>query len=226
MPLSTKIIKFYSGLRPPAGLPNGVEVLFPQQRPEVISLVKQFYTKYYNDDLPRVLLLGINPGRFGAGETGINFTASRQLKVNCGIDNSLKMQSELSAEFIYEVVERYGGPQVFFRHFFLGAISPLGYILNGKNINYYDDRALQTALTPFIVSSIKEQVRFTSSHNTCICIGEGKNLQFLTRLNSEHGFFKKIVSVPHPRFILQYKRKRKEEYVQRYLEVLGEAVSR
>lgn len=225
MPLSKKITGFYLGLRPPTGLPNGVEVLFPQQQPEVTGLIKQFYTRYYNDDRPRILLLGINPGRFGAGETGINFTAAKQLKLNCGIDHNLKMQSELSAEFIYEVVERFGGPEIFFGHFFLGAISPLGYILNGKNINYYDDRALQTALTPFIVSSVKEQVRLTSSHNMCICIGEGKNLQFLTRLNNEHGFFKKIVSVPHPRFILQYKRKLKEEYVQRYLEVLGEAVS-
>lgn len=220
MPLSKKIIKFYSSIRPPSGLPKGIEVLFPQQQPEVIQLVKQFYTKYYNDDQPRKLLLGINPGRFGAGETGINFTAAKQLKELCGIDHNLKMQSELSAEFIHEVIQRYGGPEAFFGNFFLGSISPLGFVQNGKNINYYDNRELQTALIPFIVSSIKEQMKFNANRDVCICIGEGKNLQFLTKLNEEHRFFKKIVSVAHPRFILQYKRKMKDEYVKKYLAVL------
>lgn len=221
MVLSKKIIRFYSSIRPPSGLPGGIEVLFPQQQPEVIGLVKQFYTKYYNDNNPRKLLLGINPGRFGAGETGINFTAAKQLTNNCGIEHHLVMRSELSAEFIYEVVERYGGPEAFFGKFFLGSLSPLGFIQNGKNINYYDDRALQTALTPYIVDAIKQQVTFNAEREQCICIGEGKNLQFLTKLNNEHGFFKQIVSLPHPRFILQYKRKLKEEYVKKYLEVLN-----
>lgn len=222
MALSKKIIKFYSSIRPPEGLPKGIDVLFPQQQPEVIQLVKKFYTKYYNDDKPRTLLLGINPGRFGAGETGINFTAAKQLKEFCGIEHNLKMQSELSAEFIHEVIQRYGGPEAFFGNFFLGSISPLGFVQNGKNINYYDNRELQTALIPFIVSSIQEQIKFNVNRDLCICIGEGKNLQFLTKLNQEHGFFKKIVSVAHPRFILQYRRKQKDEYVKRYLEVLDE----
>ncbi|MEI9911370.1 MAG: hypothetical protein WDO71_17935 [Bacteroidota bacterium] len=68
----------------PAGLPEGVDVLFPQSGKEVMQVVKTFFHKYYNDNQPRRLLFGINPGRFGGGITGINFTGPRQLTNNCG----------------------------------------------------------------------------------------------------------------------------------------------
>lgn len=219
--LSRQIITFYELLRPPTGLPKGVEVLFPQQHPEVMGLVKQFYRKYYKAEGKRVLLLGINPGRFGAGATGINFTAPKQLTENCGIAHSLKMQSELSAEFIYEVIERFGGPQSFYNRFFIGAVSPLGYVYNGKNINYYDMPALQKAVTPFIVHTLQQQLEWDVSREQCICIGDGKNFRFLCKLNNEYGFFKQISSLPHPRFVLQYRRKEKERYIQQYLAALN-----
>src|SRR5688500_13664313 len=116
---SEKIYGFYSSLRPPAGLPSGVDTLFPQGNAAVMQLVRAFLEKFYSDSNTRTLILGINPGRFGAGTTGINFTASRQLTQYCGIDNNLKQQSELSAEFIYEVILDYGGPSRFYSDFFL-----------------------------------------------------------------------------------------------------------
>jgi Domain of unknown function (DUF4918) len=214
------IISFYESLRPPENLPPGIEVLFPQQEPGVLEITRRFYKKYYSDNKKRTLMLGINPGRFGAGATGINFTASKQLTENCGISHSLKMQSELSAEFIYEVIAQYGGSDVFYNEFFIGAISPLGYIQNGKNINYYDNRDLQKSVTPFIISTIEQQSRWNINRDRCICVGDGKNFQFLRKLNDTYSFFKEIIPVPHPRFILQYKRKLKEQYVLQYLNVL------
>lgn len=221
-----KIISFYQQLQPPTGLPDGVEVLFPQREPGVMQLVQQFCKKFYSANNKRVLLLGINPGRFGAGATGINFTAPKQLAEQCGITHSLKMQSELSAEFIYEVIERFGGPRKFYDQFFMGAVSPLGYISNGININYYDKPALQKAVLPFIVQTIRQQLEWNISREQCICIGDGKNFKFLNKLNEEHGFFKQVVSLPHPRFILQYRRKQKEEYIQQYLTVLNSSLKK
>lgn len=218
--LAKKIISFYESLQPPQHLPTGTEVLFPQQEQQVVNLIKEFYSKYYSDNRERTLILGINPGRFGAGATGINFTAAKQLTENCGIGHSLKMQSELSAEFIYEVIERFGGPEAFYSRFFIGAVSPLGYIQNGKNINYYDHRDLEKAVTPFIVSTLQQQLTWNLNREKCICVGEGKNIRFLFKLNREYSFFKEIIPLPHPRFILQYRRKQKEEYVLRYLEAL------
>jgi hypothetical protein len=221
--LAKNIIEFYRSLEPP-GLPNGTEILFPQQRPEVMNVVEAFFTKFYSDNHPRHLIFGINPGRFGAGTTGINFTAPRQLKELCGIEHSFKSQTELSAEFIYDVIMAYGGPSKFYKEYFITSVSPLGFIKNGTNLNYYDDKKLLKAVNPFILSSIKKQISVGFETDQCICIGGDKNLKFLSDLNDEHRFFGRIVPLPHPRFIMQYRRRQKENYIQQYLAAL-QAVS-
>jgi hypothetical protein len=85
-----KLIQFYRSLKPPTNIPEGISVLFPQQNKEVMELVKIFFNKFYNDNKPRRLLFGINPGRFGAGTTGVNFTGPKQLKEFCGIEHNFK----------------------------------------------------------------------------------------------------------------------------------------
>lgn len=214
-----KIIDFYRGLLSPPGLPRGVEVLYPFSDSVVQELMQQFFHKFYHDNRPRRLILGINPGRLGAGITGINFTAPRQLQENCGIDHPFKPSSELSAEFIYEVINAYGGVDPFFNDWFIGAVSPLGYIKEGKNINYYDDKKLQSAVIPFIVNSIQQQCLLAGTAD-CICIGEDKNYKFLSFLNEKYKWFDTISTVPHPRFVMQYRRKQKAEYIEQYLHAL------
>jgi hypothetical protein len=215
------IFNFYNNLRPVASLPNGVSWLYPQQDPEVMKVLRIFLDKYYSDENERTLLLGINPGRFGAGVTGVNFTAPRQLKEFCGIDHPFKEQSELSAEFIYKVVNAYGGPEAFYRKFFIGSVCPLGFVQNGKNINYYDDKELLKTVEPFIVQSINDLTSYKVNRSKCICIGGEKNFKNLSRLNDAHGWFGEIVSVPHPRFVMQYRRKKVDDYVSEYLRVLA-----
>jgi hypothetical protein len=218
--LAAKLIAFYKTLVPPEQLPAGREILFPQKNKDVIQVMSIFYNKYFTDNKPRRLLFGINPGRFGGGITGINFTAPRQLKNNCGIDHPFGNSSELSAEFIYEVIEKYGGAENFYKDHFISAVSPLGFTKNGINLNYYDDRELQQVITPFVIVNIKKQLGFGFKTDRCICIGGEKNFKFLTALNKEYNFFGEIVPLPHPRFILQYRRKQKDLYVQQYLNAL------
>jgi len=217
--LAKNIIDFYKSLQPPS-LPKGIEILFPQQNDEVIKLVETFFYKFYDDDNSRHLIFGINPGRFGAGTTGINFTAPKQLKEFCGIDHPFKSQTELSAEFIYESINAYGGVKKFYKDYFITSVSPLGFIKNGVNLNYYDDKKLQQVITPFITNSIKKQVSLGFNTDYCICIGGDKNLKFFSSLNDQYGFFEKIIPLPHPRFIMQYRRKQKEKYIDQYLSVL------
>ncbi len=219
--LADNLIHFYQNLQPLKNLPKGIEVLFPQQNLDTMILVKKFFKKYFNDESLRRVMLGINPGRFGAGITGINFTAPKQLKENCGIVHSLKFSSELSAEFIYEVIEQYGGVKKFYRDWFIAAVCPLGFIKNGKNINYYDDKKLQSAVTSFIIDTLQEQLSFGFKTDYCICVGGEKNFKFLSNLNTEHNWFKKIIPLPHPRFILQYRRKQKDGYIHQYLSALN-----
>lgn len=214
------LIDFYGNLQPPPQLPNGITWLHPQQSGEVMEIATAFFQKYYTDSAPRRLLLGINPGRFGAGITGVNFTAPKQLTQCCGIHHDLRLQSELSAEFIYDVINAYGGPETFYSRFFIGSVCPLGFVKARKNINYYDDKLLQQTVRPFIVENLKKLLSFPVNNETCLCIGGEKNFKFLQALNAEHGFFKKIVPLPHPRFILQYRRRDRGLYLQQYLEAL------
>src|SRR6188768_2046322 len=232
--LAKKLIDFYQSLRPPGNLPRDIEILFPQKDPQVIELIKKFFEKYFNDTRPRRLMLGINPGRYGAGITGVNFTAPRQLKENCGIDHHLGLTSELSAEFIYDMIGEYGGVKKFYANWFIGSVCPLGFTASPglptyrdrlskggiKNINYYDDQNLLKTVTPFIVDCIKKQIAIGFSTDKCLCIGGEKNFKFLSGLNNEHKWFKEIVPLPHPRFILQYRRKQKDQYIHQYLMAL------
>ena len=216
MVFAQRIINFYRSLEPPR-LPKGIEILFPQENKDVMKVVETFFCKFYNDTKPRHLIFGINPGRFGAGTTGINFTAPKQLKEFCGIDHFFKSQTELSAEFIYESIQAYGGVEKFYANYFITSVSPLGFLKNGLNLNYYDDKKLQTIATPFIINSIQKQISLGFKTDFCICIGGDKNLKFLSALNQEYEFFDEIVPLPHPRFIMQYRRKQKENYIQQYL---------
>ena len=218
--IAGKIIEFYASLAPPSGLPGDVEVLYPQQHENVMKIVRTFFSKFYNDQNSRQLIFGINPGRFGAGTTGINFTAPKQLSNYCSIDHSFKPQTELSAEFIYEVIERYGGVNEFYSDYFITAVCPLGFVRNGKNMNYYDDKELFSSVKSFIVENIGKQLAF-SKIDRCICIGGEKNFSYFLALNEEYNFFKEIIPLPHPRFIMQYRRKQKEGYIKEYLSVLG-----
>lgn len=217
--LATNIIDFYKNLKPPH-LPRGIDILFPQQQPEVIKIVETFFSKYYDDNSTRHLAFGINPGRFGAGITGINFTAPKQLWEYCGIAHSFKQQSELSAEFIYAFIAAYGGVSKFYGDYFITSVCPLGFVKNGLNLNYYDDKTLQKTVTQFIVESIRQQLCLGFETDYCICIGGDKNLKFFTALNDEHRFFDRLLPLPHPRFIMQYRRRQMENYIDQYLSVM------
>jgi hypothetical protein len=56
--------------------------------------------------------------------------------------------------------------------------------------------------------------------DTCFCLGTGENARFLKRLNNDHGFFRKIIPLEHPRFIMQYKSAAKGLYIEKYIKVL------
>ena len=223
MTYGEKIIRFLTTLSLDIPLPNGIEVMNPYLRKEVRQGVEAFYTKYYPDDTPRIFLLGINPGRFGAGITGISFTDPIRLKEVCGIPNPFEKKQEISSVFIYEIIKAYGGPEKFYGKFYITAVCPLGFVKDGKNINYYDVSELQEAVTPFIVSTIREQLAFGANREKAFCVGEGKNYKFLLKLNKEHRFFEEILPLPHPRFVMQYRYKKRDEYVRKYLEVLRSA---
>lgn len=214
-----RAFRFYKRLVAPR-VPRGVIVMNPYTDARVRRHVRRFLDKYLDDDRPRTLVLGINPGRFGAGITGVTFTDPIALADKCGIPNDLQRLPELSSVFVYKVIERLGGPRKFYSRFFLTAACPLGFIRNGVNLNYYDDRALARAVTPFMVETIRRQIAMGGRADRAIVLGIGANLKFLTALNAEHGFFNELIPLEHPRWIMQYRRPELERYLEKYQEAL------
>src|SRR5690349_4284562 len=141
MSLAARILSYQFGLQPPFPLPNEVEWLMPYEDEETRSVMQTFYTRYYQDESPRTFILGINPGRFGAGVTGVPFTDPVRLE-KLNIDNTFARRQELSSVFIYEMIDAFGGPEKFYHQFYITSLSPLGFVRHGKNYNYYDDKTL------------------------------------------------------------------------------------
>lgn len=220
MPLSNKILDFLFNLHFPFELPAGVEVMNPFVNQETSCTVKMFYHKFYNDNNPRYCIIGINPGRFGGGMTGIPFTDPIRLEKECGIENKWQRKQELSSVFVYDMIHAFGGVEAFYSKFYFTAISPLGFTKGGKNLNYYDDKLLIDRIVPFAVECFRLQIAWGLNTSVAFCLGEGTNFKFLSRLNMTYKLFDKIVPLPHPRFIMQYKLKTKDDYISKYLQEL------
>ncbi|MBA4055987.1 MAG: DUF4918 domain-containing protein [Marivirga sp.] len=221
MTFADSVLTFFQQLKITADLPESVEVLNPYHDKLAVELCRRFYKKYYDDDQRRTLILGINPGRHGGGLTGIPFTDPIKLEKFCGISNTLQKKAELSADFMYTMITAFGGPEIFYKQFYFSSVSPLGFTMDGKNLNYYDVKELQINLREFIIQSLKSTISFGINTSVCYCLGEGENFKYLNRLNAELRIFKEIIPLAHPRFIMQYRRKKVNEYVDDYLTKLS-----
>jgi hypothetical protein len=220
MLFSEKVLAFLGSLQIKQRIPKGVAVLNPYRDKIAFGLCQTFYQKYYSDQNERTAVIGINPGRHGAGLTGVPFTDPVKLQDICGIPNEFPKKAELSADFIHAMIKRYGGVESFFGNFYITSVSPLGFTSNGVNLNYYDHPALARAIRPFMIDSLKTQIAFGLRTDKAFCLGEGANFKFLSALNKDENFFREIVPLSHPRFIMQYRRKFVEDYIGEYLKEL------
>jgi len=218
MTFSKQILDFYFNLPKALPLPNGVEIINPFDNVETKRVMETFFNKYYADNRPRTYLVGINPGRLGSGITGIGFADAYHLDKYCDIPNSFDKRVEISAAFMFEVIEAYGGVEKFYKDFFFTTVMPLGLLKNDKNYNYYDDPKTQKALESFIEETLLKQMSFPEAKPNIICVGQGKNLKYLKAFNDKHHCFNSIEVVPHPRWVMQYRRKEKQKYIDTYLE--------
>lgn len=217
------VIAFNKAVAFTGNLPAGISMMNPfKENENIIPLSSLFYKKYYDDARPRHLILEINPGRFGCGVTGIPFTDTKRLIEKCHIKYDGKQTHEPSAVFVYEVIDAYGGTEKFYSKFYINSTCPLGFTStgdNGKeiNYNYYDSKELMKAVYGFIIKNIQQQIELGIYTDTCFCFGNGRNEKFLRQLNEEHRFFKKIIALEHPRFVMQYKSKSKQFYIDKYI---------
>ncbi len=216
MPFSTKAIKYFCSLKTPALRLDGIDLINPYKNNNVKTAVKSFFTKFYDDDKKRLFVLGINPGRFGGGLTGIAFTDPVALREDCGVENCFGERKELSSKFIYTVIDKFGGTDIFFSKIFLTALYPFAIIKDGKNYNYYDEKLLAGLIQAEIINNLKSQLGFGARRDVALLLGK-KNAEYFFPINEEHKFFKKLITLEHPRYIMQYKLKQNHRYIKKYL---------
>jgi len=221
MSFAEKVITFYTQMDRDWKLPKGFDLIDPFSSDETVSIFSAFYRKYFDDQKERHFMLGINPGRHGAGVTGVPFTDPKIIEEDCGIENDFKKKNELSAIFVYKFIEAYGGIEEFYDKFYINSVCPLGFLKDGINCNYYDDKKLFAKVEQHIVAGINDQIAFGMKTDVAFCMGNGLNYKFLMKLNDKHGFFDSIVPLPHPRWVMQYRRKRLEEFVDVYVDALN-----
>ena len=221
-----QVLSFLEHLVPPNRVPAGVGVMNPYQDPPAWNATVEFYQKYYADHSPRILIIGINPGRFGGGITGIPFTDPINLRDECGITNDFQKRTELSSRFIYRMINSLGGAGKFYQRFFITATSPLGFVKGGKNLNYYDLPELQNSWERFMVKCLRKQMSFQSVRDIVFVLGQGKNYKYLQYLNMKHHFFDSLEILPHPRWVMQYRLKRIDEFLDVYKQKLEGAAEK
>jgi len=220
MIFSSKATKYFCNLKAPNIKSSGIELINPYETDDVKEIVKKFYSKYYNNKKERLFVIGINPGRFGGGLTGIAFTDPVALREYCRIENTFGDRKELSSKFIYAVIKQFGGVDKFFSGVFLTALYPFAIIKNKKNYNYYDEKSLSDLLRLDMVQNIREQIKFGGRRDYAILLGK-KNADYFFPINEEHKFFKKITVLEHPRYIMQYKLKQIDGYIKKYLDAIN-----
>lgn len=220
MTFSNKAIKYFLSLSRPTSFLANIGIINPYESKYVQLSIEKFYKRFYNDNKKRIFMIGINPGRFGGGLTGIAFTDPVALRENCGIENNLGSRKELSSRFIYNVAERFGGVNKFFSRIFLTALYPFAIIKDGKNYNYYDDKLLRDNLTTKIIKTIKAQIEFGAKRDFAILLGK-RNAEYFNPINEEHKFFKRIFVLEHPRYIMQYKLKQSDAYIKKYIDTIN-----
>lgn len=209
-------------------LPEGFKIVNPfngSQKDLVNNVTEVFYKKYYNDKKKRKMILGSSPARKGSAVIGVPFEDATHLQNETGIFIDNFYINKSSSNFLFEVMNNYGGINKFYSDFYMNFVCPLGIAKinnNGKetNINYYENKTLENSLYDFIVNSIKTQVDFGIDNSVCYCIGSGENYKFLKKLNDEYKLFEKIIPLEHPRFIMQYNKNRKDEFIEKYIEAL------
>jgi len=227
---ANRIIAFNQQLEYKGTLPTGVSIMNPfRDNDFALDVSTRFYSKYYSDNHPRHLILGINPGRFGSGMTGVSFTDPKRMISKCQIPYTGPITHEPSSEYVYDMIDAFGGIAAFYQQFYIHSICPLGFTITGPkgkevNYNYYDTPGLTKAVYPFIVENIKKQIAIGFETDVCFCFGTGKNEAFLRKLNDEHRFFKQVIALEHPRFIMQYKSKTKQDYIAKYLNAFNAVV--
>lgn len=216
-----RVMAFYESLERFRWATQTVALLSPVADDDRHAALAAFCAKFYADDESRVFWLGINPSRVRNTSTGVPYTDGFALEEHCGIANAFSKGRELTSDFFYRFVERYGGASAFYSRHFAGAAYPLSILRKEKYCNYYD-RDLPQEVIDAIPTMIQRQAEI-GHRGVLVVIGSGDNARVLRKLNDELGIFTHVLVVEHPRYIMQYKSADLESYLAKFCDTAREA---
>lgn len=179
------------------------------------SCINLFWNRYYEKHLPKIVICGINPGRFGAGQTGIPFLDNHSLsEMGFPVTSS---DRERSADFFYSVVQAIG-IEVFFKTFYVTNLSAIGYIKQKKNINYYDlpKNARQTVFDNFLT----EMDHIKPTHIITLSVLVQNDIKSLIKEGTLSSGIDCSLRLPHPAWIMTYRQKSKQVWGEIYIKAL------
>lgn len=229
MNFGKKVIGFNRNSHYKGKLPTGFKVINPFiDNPETNNITEQFYHKFYADSNKRKFIVGINPGRHGAGVTGIPFTDTKRLESECGIKMHSAHTHEVSSVFMYNMITQFGGVEAFYKQFYINSPFPFAIVRKTKsgkwvNANYYDSSVLFESLKNYMISTLKELINLGLDTSQVYVLGV-KNARFIHKLNKEAKLFGDVKVLEHPRYIQQYKFKEKQTYIDKYILTLNDVL--
>jgi hypothetical protein len=112
---------------------EGSDIVILKDFLENWEAVLEFNRKFYPKGVPKTVLCGINPGRLGAGKTGVPFTDFKSLSRL--IPNITRQDTERTAQFFHEIVDHFGA-QNFYQSFYVTNVSWFGYAKGKRNLNF------------------------------------------------------------------------------------------
>jgi hypothetical protein len=122
------------------------------------------------------------------------------------------------------MIEAFGGVDAFYAKVFFTSVSPLGFVKDGVNLNYYDIPEVRDFLEPYMVRSLRHQIEIGAIAEVAYSMGKGKNIKYLHYLNKKYQLFDRIEPLPHPRWIMQYRLKRKQEFIDEYVDKISSVI--
>ena len=116
----------------------------------------KFHKKYVEPNSPKIVICGINPGRNGAGLTGIPFIDFESLSKM--IPDIKENDWEPSAKFFFSIIQEFG-IEAFYRNFHVTNISWFGFsrINKPKNVNYFDND-ISTEIATCLINKFVEEI--------------------------------------------------------------------
>lgn len=178
------------------------------------DIMDAFCEKFYSNKIPKIVICGINPGRLGAGLTGVPFFDFASLsKIFPSI---LRKDTENTAQFFFKVIEKIGVER-FFNYFYITNVSSVGYSKGKSNFNF--DK-LPDNLRSIVFSNFAEEIELIKPVKI-IALGDAAFNGVESALGKNSYRLEKL---KHPSWIMQYKRNEISFWVQAYADALSKSL--